>query len=51
MMLGPSRGAVLKLMPDEDVTMGLTITEGIEDGLAVLNDNWARSGCAGRPEP
>ncbi len=41
MMLGRAKGAVLKLTPDEDVTMGLAITEGIEDGLAVLNDGWA----------
>jgi putative DNA primase/helicase len=41
MMLGAARGAVLKLTPDEDVTSGLAITEGIEDGLAVLNDGWA----------
>jgi putative DNA primase/helicase len=38
MMLGPSRNAVLKLTPDDDVTMGLSLTEGIEDGLAVLAD-------------
>jgi len=41
MMLGRAKGAVLKLTPDEDVTQGLTLTEGIEDGLAVLNDGWA----------
>jgi putative DNA primase/helicase len=41
MMLGQAKGAVLKLTPDEDVTQGLTLTEGIEDGLAVLNDGWA----------
>ena len=41
MMLGRSKGAVLKLTPDEDVTMGLGITEGIEDGLAVLNSGFA----------
>ena len=41
MMLGPSRGTVLKLAPDEDVTLGLAITEGIEDGLAVLADGIA----------
>jgi hypothetical protein len=36
MMLGRSKGAVLKFTPDEDVTLGLALTEGIEDGLAVL---------------
>ena len=27
-MLGPKRGAAVKLSPDENVTMGLTIGEG-----------------------
>ena len=41
MMLGFARRAVLKLAPDEDVTMGLALTEGIEDALALINDGWA----------
>jgi len=41
MMLGRAKGAVLKLTPDEDVSHGLALTEGIEDGLAVLNDGFA----------
>jgi hypothetical protein len=41
MMLGRAKGAVLKLSPDEDVTQGLALTEGIEDALAVLNDGFA----------
>ena len=41
MMLGRAKGAVLKLTPDEDVTRGLGLVEGIEDGLAVLNSGWA----------
>ena len=41
MMLGQARGAVLKLTPDPDVTMGLGLTEGIEDGLAVLQEGFA----------
>lgn len=41
MMLGRARGAVLKLTPDEDVTSGLTLTEGVEDALAVLNGGFA----------
>jgi putative DNA primase/helicase len=41
MMLGRAKGAVLKLSPDEDVTLGLGLVEGIEDGLAVLNSGWA----------
>jgi putative DNA primase/helicase len=35
-MLGPVRGAVVKLSPDEDVTTGLHICEGIETGLALI---------------
>jgi len=41
MVLGRAKGAVLKLSPDEDVTRGLALTEGIEDGLAVLNSGVA----------
>jgi hypothetical protein len=37
-MLG--RQGVIRLSPDDDVTMGLGITEGIEDGLAVLLSAW-----------
>jgi hypothetical protein len=39
LMLGP-RG-VIRLSRDEDVTTGLGITEGIEDGLAVLLSGWS----------
>lgn len=35
-MLGPARGAVVKLTPDDDVENGLHICEGIETGLALL---------------
>jgi putative DNA primase/helicase len=35
-MLGPSKGAVVRLSPDEEVTDGLHICEGIETGLALL---------------
>jgi hypothetical protein len=38
-MLG--RQGVVRLSPDDAVTMGLGITEGIEDGLAVLLSGWA----------
>jgi putative DNA primase/helicase len=41
MMLGRAKGAVLKLTPDEDVSLGLALTEGIEDALAVLADGVA----------
>nr|WP_292839762.1 toprim domain-containing protein [Mesorhizobium sp.] len=37
-MLGPSGGAVVKLTPDEDVTIRLNIAEGIEDALTVLGN-------------
>jgi hypothetical protein len=38
-MLG--RQGVVRLSPDDSVTMGLGITEGVEDGLAVLLSGWA----------
>jgi hypothetical protein len=38
-MLG--KAGVIRLSPDEDVTQGLGITEGIENGLAVLVGGWA----------
>jgi putative DNA primase/helicase len=38
-MLG--RQGIVRLSPDDEVTMGLGITEGIEDGLAVLLSRWA----------
>lgn len=41
MMLGRAAGSVLKLTPDEDVLVGLGLSEGIEDGLAVLNSGWS----------
>lgn len=45
MMLGRSAGAVIKLTPDEDVTLGLGLCEGIEDGIAILNSEWAPVWC------
>jgi hypothetical protein len=38
-MLG--RQGVVRLSPNTEVTLGLGITEGIEDGLAVLLSGWA----------
>ena len=35
-MLGPIRGCACKLSPDENVTLGLHIAEGIETGLAAM---------------
>ncbi len=40
-MLGPSRGAVVKLSSDDDVTIGLHICEGIETGISLLNMGFA----------
>lgn len=37
-MLGSSAGAVVKLTPDDDVTIRLNIAEGIEDALTVLGN-------------
>lgn len=47
-MLGPQ--GVIRLSPDEQVTQGLGICEGIEDGLAILLSGWApiwAATCAG----
>jgi hypothetical protein len=38
-MLG--RTGVVRLSADDDVTMGLGLTEGVEDGLAVMLSGWA----------
>ena len=38
-MLG--RQGVVRVSPDEDVTHGLGIAEGVEDALAVLSSGWA----------
>jgi Toprim domain len=38
-MLG--RQGIIRLSPDDEVTLGLGIVEGIEDGLAVLLSGWA----------
>ena len=38
-MLG--RQGVVRLSPDEAISFGLGITEGIEDGLAVLLSGWS----------
>jgi hypothetical protein len=37
-MLG--RQGAIRLSPDDSVTMGLGLTEGVEDGLAVLLSGW-----------
>jgi putative DNA primase/helicase len=40
MMLGRAGGSVVKLTADSEVTLGLGICEGLEDGIAVLNAGW-----------
>ncbi len=45
MMLGTAAGSVIKLSADEDVTLGLGICEGVEDGIAILNGEWAPVWC------
>jgi hypothetical protein len=40
MMLGRARNAVIRLTPDDEVTNGLGIVEGIENGLAIIGIGW-----------
>ena len=37
MMLGRSKGAAVKLTPDDEITLGLGICEGIETGLSLIS--------------
>lgn len=49
-MLGPTTGAAIKITPDEDVTGGLVIAEGLETALSVAASGWVpvwALGCAG----
>jgi hypothetical protein len=39
-MLGPCRGCVVRLSPDDQVLDGLGLTEGIEDGLSIIGSGW-----------
>jgi hypothetical protein len=39
-MLGPVGGSAIKLDADEDVSLGLGITEGLETGFAVRTTGW-----------
>lgn len=39
--LGPAAGAVCKLVPNDAVTMGIGVIEGVEKGLAVLAAGWS----------
>lgn len=45
--LGGSKGCIIKISPDEAVTTGLGLTEGIETALAVLQTGWAPVWAAG----
>jgi putative DNA primase/helicase len=40
MVLGPKDGAAVKLSPDDAVTMGLTIAEGVETALSGIQLGW-----------
>jgi putative DNA primase/helicase len=40
-MLGPTRGAVIKLDRDADVSLGVGIAEGIETGLTIFGAHWS----------
>ena len=39
-MRGKKAGGVVRLLPDDAVTMGLGMSEGIETGLAVMAAGW-----------
>lgn len=43
-MLG--RKGVIRLSPDDSVTLGLGLVEGVEDGLAVILSGWSPVWCA-----
>lgn len=40
-MLGRAKGACVKVSPDEDVTLGLTLCEGVEDALSLTKSGIA----------
>src|SRR5262249_57097096 len=46
---GPMRGCVIRLWPDEDVTAGLVIGEGVETTLSVATRFPSRDGTLLRP--
>lgn len=39
-MLGPAKGAAIKLSPDQDVEGGIGIAEGIETALTIMSSGW-----------
>jgi hypothetical protein len=46
-MLGPAGGCAIKLIADEDVTLGLGIAEGIENALTAMSAGWSPVWAAG----
>jgi putative DNA primase/helicase len=46
-MLGPRRGCVIRISPDDEVLEGLGLTEGIEDALSVIASSWRPVWAAG----
>lgn len=40
-MLGAARGCVVRLSPDDSVTIGLGLAEGIENAITCLNAGWS----------
>ncbi len=40
-MLGRAKGSAIKLVNDVDVTMGLSISEGVETALSILQAGWS----------
>ena len=46
-MLGPAKGACVKLIADAEVTLGLGLAEGIETALAVMRGGWSPVWAAG----
>jgi putative DNA primase/helicase len=46
MMLGRAKNAVVRLSPDDEVSYGLGLVEGIENGLTILSCGWNPVWCA-----
>lgn len=44
---GPAKGGAIRLCPDDAVTQGLGLCEGIETGLAIVGAGWAPVWAAG----
>jgi len=45
MMLGRSKGSVVKLTPDDHIATGLAIAEGIETALSCMTVGWPTWAC------